>query len=158
MAGTLDKLMQIQARAAAPAQNLTKPDFPLQKISSEASTDQKETILQALSAGSSTGALALSLQAIGAGDPAFLEKATQLMQPATPGEEWRMAYKTFSRYCGAIEAAAASADPAEAALPVFQAAGLECSAIYNTGSVIARELALAVLEALDKTYKQKTGS
>lgn len=158
MAGTLDRLMQIQARAAAPAQEAPKTDKnqhkPTRNDTAQASTEQKESILQALSAGSTTGALALSLQAIGAGDPAFLERATQLMQPAAPGEAWRMAFRTFEKRSQEIERAAAQADPAEAALPVFQAAAQECAAIYNTGSIIAQEIAMAVYEALDKTYKK----
>lgn len=162
MAGTLDRFMQIQARAAAPAQEAQKTDRnqhkPTQNRTVQDETEQKYRILQALSAGSTTGALTLSLQAIGAGDPDFMEKAEALMRPATPGEAWRMAFRTFEKHSQEIERAAAQADQAEAALHVFQAAAQDCSAIYNTGSIIAKELAMAVCEALGKTYKKGTNA
>lgn len=154
MAGTLDRLMQIQARAAAPAEVAQKPDkTPTTKDTGKASNEAKESILQALAAGSTTGALALCIQAIGAGDPAFTEKAVQLMQPASTGEAWRMAFKTYDRHKGRIQAAAAADEPSDAAIPVFQEAGQECARIFNVGGNIAQEMAMAVYEALNRDYK-----
>ena len=155
MAGTFEKLMQIQARAADPERE--QPQQPRKQeaaaASPGASTDQKESILQALAEGSSTGALALCIQAIGAGDPAFTEKAVQLMKPASTGEAWRMAFKTYDRHRERIRAVAAADEPSEAAIPVFQEAGQECARIYNVGGNIAQEMAMAVYEALNRDYK-----
>lgn len=155
MAGTFEKLMQIQARAADPERE--QPQQPRKQeaaaVSPGASTDQKESILQALAAGSSTAALALCIQAIGAGDPAFTEKAVQLMKPASTGEAWRMAFKTYDRHRERILAAAAADEPSVAAIPVFQEAGQECARIYNVGGSIAHEMAMAVYEALNRDYK-----
>ena len=99
------------------------------------------------------GALALCIQAIGAGDPAFTEKAVSLMKPASTGEAWRMAFKTYDRHRERIRAAAAANEPSEAAIPVFQEAGQECARIYNVGGSIAHEMAMAVYEALNRDYK-----
>lgn len=155
MVGTFEKLMQIQAKAADPVreqpQQLRKKEAAA--ASPGASTDQKESILQALAVGSSTGALALCIQVIGAGDPAFTEKAVQLMKPASTGEAWRMAFKTYDRQRERIQVAAAADEPSEAAIPVFQEAGQECARIYNVGGNIAQEMAMAVYEALNRDYK-----
>lgn len=155
MTGTFEKLMQIQARATdTEREQLQHPRKQEAAVASPvASTDQKESILQALAAGSSTGALALCIQAIGAGDPAFTEKAVQLMKPAPTGEAWRMAFKTYDRHRERIHAAAAADEPSEAAIPVFQEAGQECARIYNVGGNIAQEMAMAIYEALNRDYK-----
>ena len=149
MSGIHDRLNEIRAKAAGqppPA----RPDPP---PAAPDLSQQKATILRALEAGSQTGALALALQAVGGDDPAFMEKARQLLQHSDPGEAWRMAFKAYEKYAPQLVEAAGSADPS-AAVAVFQEAGRICALIYNGGSVIAQAVSMAVFEALEKTYKE----
>lgn len=114
------------------------------------SANSLREILQALEAGASTQALTLSLQLLGKENPSFLSRAMKLLRPATPDEAWRMAYRTYTRHRKRILAAASL--PPEDAIPLFQAAAQDCSAIYNIGGSMARKLALAVCEALEEEY------
>ena len=151
MTGTLDRLMQIQSKAAEPDTNRQESTRTYGEMML---AEQKEGIIKALAAGSTTGALTLALQAVGAGDAAFLEKAAKYMKPAAPGEAWRMAYRTFERHAEQIARAAAQSDPVEAALPVFQSAARECAAIYNVGGIAAQELAMAVYSCISRSFSE----
>lgn len=113
-------------------------------------------ILVALEKGASSYALTLCLQAIAdlAGDPSFAAEAVPLAKPAQTGEEWKRAYKTYSRYAPQIIDAGRRND-LDAACDLFGRAAQEVSEIYsciNPGDPMAEQLSLAVYEALSRLY------
>ena len=113
-------------------------------------------ILAALEKGSSSHALALSLQALGtlAKDQAFADAAAKLTKPTDPGEAWKRAYKTYTRYAQPIREAGQKQDT-DAACDLFSDAAQEVCGIYseiNSGDPIAEHLAIAVYEALSQLF------
>lgn len=113
-------------------------------------------ILAALEKGSSSYALALSLQALGtlAKDQAFADAAAKLIKPTDPGEEWKRAFRTYSRYAPLLTEAG-SRDDYEAACEIVSGAAQEVSEIYSLipGDPMSEQLALGVYEALSRVYE-----
>lgn len=118
-------------------------------------------ILDALQKGATSRALVLSLQAIStlAADPAFAAAALPLTRPTSTGEEWKRAYKTYSRYAARLADAGHRQDN-DAACELLSAAAQEVSEIYSAsspGDPIAEQLALCVYEALACLYERAAG-
>lgn len=116
----------------------------------------REEILAALEQGATSRALTLALQALAdlASDPSFADVAIPLTKAADPGEAWKRAYKTYTRYAPQIIAAGHRND-LDAACDLFGRAAQEVSEIYSgidTGDPMAEQLSLAVYEALSRLY------
>lgn len=113
-------------------------------------------ILAALEKGASSYALTLALQALSdlTQDPAFAEAALSLAQPAKTGEEWKRAFRTYSRYAPLLTEAG-SRDDYEAACEIVSGAAQEVSEIYSLipGDPMSEQLALGVYEALSRVYE-----
>lgn len=113
-------------------------------------------IIAALQKGATSYALTLSLQALAdlTHDPGFASEAVPLAKQAKTGEEWRRAYKTYTRYAPLLTDAGRR-DDNDAACDLSDAALKEVSEIYsiiNPGDPMAEQLALAVYEALSRCY------
>lgn len=113
-------------------------------------------ILAALERGAVSQALPLALQALAdvTGDRAFAAEALPLVKPANTGEEWKRAFKTYSRYAPQV-IDASSRNDTDAACDLFGGAAQEAGEIYSgivAGDPMAEELALAVYDALARLY------
>lgn len=113
-------------------------------------------ILAALEKGASSYALTLCLQAIAdlAGDPSFAAEAVPLAKLAQTGEEWKRAFRTYSRYAPLL-IEAGSRDDYEAACEIASGAAQEVNEIYTLipGDPMSEQLALGVYEALSRVYE-----
>lgn len=113
-------------------------------------------ILAALEKGASSYALTLCLQAIAdlASDPSFAAEAVPLAKPAQTGEEWKRAFRTYSRYAPLL-IEAGSRDDYEAACEIASGAAQEVNEIYTLipGDPMSEQLALGVYEALSRVYE-----
>lgn len=117
-------------------------------------------IIAALEKGAASYALTLALQALAdlAADPGFATEAVPLAKPTKTGEEWKRAYKTYTRYAPQIIDAGRRNDN-DAACDLFGGAAQEVGEIYssvNPGDPMAEQLALAVYEALSRLYDANT--
>lgn len=116
----------------------------------------RDEILADLQKGSTAHALTLALQALAdlTQDPAFAESALPLAQPAKTGEEWKRAFRTYSRYAPLLTEAG-SRDDYEAACEIVSGAAQEVNEIYTLipGDPMSEQLALGVYEALSRVYE-----
>lgn len=113
-------------------------------------------ILAALERGAVSQALPLALQALAdvTGDRAFAAEALPLVKPANTGEEWKRAFKTYSRYAPQVIDASSRGDT-DTACDLFGGAAREAGEIFSgiiPGDPMAEELALAVYDALSRLY------
>ena len=75
------------------------------------------------------------------------EEAEVPWEPASVKAVWRTAFTIYERHTTRLQAQ-------EDAVAVFQDAAQACARLYNIGSPLAQELALAVYEALDQAYHE----
>lgn len=151
-----------QTALVMPASSCSAPD-PVEKKGFEWPPEvappvwPRDEILVELQKGATSRALTLALQALAdlAQDPAFAEAALPLAQAAkTTGEEWKRAFKTYSRYAPLL-IEAGSRDDYEAACEIASGAAQEVSEIYTLipDDPMAEQLALGVYEALSRVYE-----
>lgn len=150
-----------QTALVMPASSSSAPD-PVEKKGFEWPPEvappvwPRDEILADLQKGSTAHALTLALQALAdlTQDPAFAESALPLAQPAKTGEEWKRAFRTYSRYAPLLTEAG-SRDDYEAACEIVSGAAQEVNEIYTLipGDPMSEQLALGVYEALSRVYE-----
>lgn len=158
------RLKTIQAAAGGnPAEQTSlipdassSPAVAPEPVGQKAQSWPRSEIIAALEKGATSYALTLSLQALSllANDPSFDAEAGRLVKPAQTGEEWKRAFKTYSRYAEQIAEAGRKQD-ADAACELFSRAAQEVGDIYSSiapGDPMAEQLALAVYEALSRLF------
>lgn len=157
MSDLSSRFKAIKAAAGAdPTEHKDAPAVTPDPVGQKLHDWPRAEILAALEKGASSYALTLALQALAdlAADPGFATEAVPLAKPTKTGEEWKRAYKTYTRYAPQIIDAGRRNDN-DAACDLFGGAAQEVGEIYssvNPGDPMAETLAVAVYEALSRCY------